>query len=114
MKEFLLRYWVEMVFLAVSLIEVIFFFAKKKPSMNFSDRLNAVIDEVLPGFIILAESTGLSGTEKLSFVLSSCLKRLHKSYAVVDDNYWTKVIIQKVEAILSCPQKKEGLTNEKI
>ena len=65
-----------------------------------------IIDEVLPGFISLAEASGSDGDTKLSFVIDMVLKRI-KRYIVKDDlHFYKSLIIEKTEAILSCPQKK--------
>lgn len=67
------------------------------------------IDEVLPGYINLAEASGEDGASKLSMVLELTLKRVKRFILKGDMHYWKSLIIEKVEAILSCPQKKENL-----
>lgn len=113
MIEFIKSYGIYIICALISIVELIFFFIRKKPQLNLMDRLTSDIDDVLPGFIQLAEQTGLSGQDKMAFVVSSCIERLKHIVSSIDEIYWSKLIVSKTEAILACPQKKEKI-DEKI
>lgn len=83
---------------------IVLFRGKKAVS---SDSIKLLIDENLPGSIILAEQSELDGPYKLGFVIDVILRRIRKYIKKSDDTYWISYIKDKVEAILSTPQKKE-------
>lgn len=80
-------------------------FRKKGKTKDYVINL---IDEVLPGFICLAEESGCDGISKLSMVIDLVLKRIKKFIVKDDFHFYKSLIIEKVEAILSTPQKKES------
>ena len=97
-----------LIVVVVGIIEVlIFFLAKKRPSLNLIDRINSLIDDALPAVIRLAEASCSDGKSKMALVVRVLLEKISKYDKNQDETYWSKVIIDKAEAILSCPQKKE-------
>lgn len=90
----------------VAIIEVVVFFIRKKPSMNYDDHVKSLISEFVPSFVVLAELSGAKGSEKLSFVVSELMKKIKKYRTSKDEDFWKEYIISKVEAVLSTPQKK--------
>ena len=104
--NFLLENWQLLAMVLVLILEIVVFFLKKKPQVNLDDHIKSLIDEFLPGFILLAEQTGSSGPEKLAFVVSSLLGKVKRTISSKDEEFWKDYIISKVEAVLSTPQKK--------
>lgn len=90
----------------VAIIEIVVFFLKKKPAMNYDDHIKSRIEEVLPSFIKLAETSKSKGSEKLAFVVDLTMKKIRSLRSSKDDVYWMDYIIYRVEDILSTPQKK--------
>lgn len=109
MIEFLSAHYREIIVIAICLVELILFIVKKRPSVNFDDKVDALISEVLPQYINLAELSDLKGHDKMVFVVSNIIARIKKLVANVDETYYAKLIIEKAEAILSTPQKKESI-----
>lgn len=107
MIEFLSSHYKELIVIVICLIELILFIVKKRPSLNLEDKVDALISDILPQYINLAEVSGLKGHEKLVFVVSNVISRLKHFISGLDEIYWAKVITDKVEAILTTPQKKE-------
>lgn len=56
--NFLLENWQLLAMVLVLILEIVVFFLKKKPQVNLDDHIKSLIDEFLPGFILLAEQTG--------------------------------------------------------
>lgn len=108
MIQFLQNYWMYLAGGLVVVAEVIIFFLKKKPSVNYDDHIKSLIDGAICYYIKLAEMTKASGSEKLVFVVSSLLTRIKKFFdsSEYDEAYWRSYIVEKVEAILTTPQKK--------
>lgn len=113
MIEFLASHYREIIVIAICLVEIIFFFLKKRPQLNLDDRILADLDDVLPGYIKVAELSGEKGSEKMVLVIKLCIERVKKFVAEIDEVYWAKIIQDKVEAILSTPQKKEIVYEKK-
>ena len=109
MIEFICSYWQYILVVLAIFIEVLFIVLKKRPNLNGIDRINAIIDDALPAVIRLAEESSSSGSIKLAFVVRVILEKISNYFKDFDRDYWTKVIIDKTESILSCPQKKESL-----
>ena len=106
MKEFLTTYWFELVLIVLTVVSCVVSIIRKKPSKTNED-VKLMISEVLPGFINLAEASGVCGKAKLMFVVESILKRIRKYVSEKDTSYWMTYIQEQVENILSTPQKKE-------
>lgn len=106
MKEFLTTYWFELVLIVITVVSCVVSIIRKKPSKTNED-VKLMIAEVLPGFINLAEASGVCGKAKLMFVVESILKRIRKYVSGKDTSYWMTYIQEQVENILSTPQKKE-------
>lgn len=79
----------------------------RKIKVNSSDSIKHLIDENLPGFINVAEESELDGPYKLGFVVSNVLSKIRKYIKKSDWLYYKCYIEDRVEAILSTPQKKE-------
>ena len=88
----------------VGVIVLIFSFRKKK--LNESDRIEVLIDSVLPGYITLAEASESYGSSKLSLVVELVMKKISRYILKKDVHVYRSMIIEKVENILSTPQKK--------
>lgn len=106
MISFLQAYWVEIIIVVLSFVSVIFSVIRFKPS-KAADDVKLMIAEVLPGFINLAELSGVHGKAKLLFVVESIMKRIRKYISSRDSTYWMEYITEQIENILSTPQKKE-------
>ena len=104
--EFIVANWQLLAMAVILVLEIVVFFLKKKPQVNLDDHIKSLIDEFLPGFILLAEQTGAKGSEKLAFVVSSLLGKIKKQVSSKDEDFWKDYIISKVEAVLATPQKK--------
>lgn len=98
--------WLVIVFVDI-VVALILIFTKRKPSLNLIDRINSLIDDALPAVIRLAEASCSDGKAKMALVVRVLLQKISKYDKNQDETYWSKVIIDKAEAILSCPQKKE-------
>lgn len=109
MIEFLVAYWQYLLLGIAIIVEALFFFLKKRPSLNLVDRITSLIDDALPAVIRLAEASCTEGRAKMCFVVRVMLDKIRSYHKDADETYWSKVIIDKTEAILSCPQKKETL-----
>lgn len=109
MIEFLAAYWQYLLLGIAIIVEAFFFFLKKRPSLNVHDRITSLIDDSLPAVIRLAEQSCTDGRSKMCFVVRVMLKKISSYMKDPDETYWSKVIIDKTEAILACPQKKETL-----
>lgn len=79
----------------------------RKNKVDQAAIIENLIDSVLPGFINLAESTCADGTSKLCLVVKLCIEKIAKYISKSDESYYRTLIIEKVESILSTPQKKE-------
>ena len=112
MIDFLKTYWSEIVIILSSLASVLVCSIRRKPS-TVADEIKCMISEVLPGFINLAEISGVKGTAKLMFVIDSVMKRIKAYTSSKDEQYWMSYIRDQVESMLSTPQKK-GVQDEKI
>lgn len=106
MKEFLTTYWFELVLVVLTVVSCVISIIRKKPSKAVDD-VKLIISEVLPGFINLAEMSGVCGKAKLMFVVDSVMKRIKAYVSSKDEQYWMTYISEQVENILSTPQKKE-------
>lgn len=72
-----------------------------------NDYVEHLIDSYLPGFICLAEASGSDGASKLSMVIDLVMGKIRKYVLKKDDHLYRTMIIEKTEAILKTPQKKE-------
>lgn len=106
MIKFLQSYWFELVIIALSVASFIVVWYRSS-KLKDSEAVKSLIAEVLPGFINLAEASGVCGTSKLMFVIDSVMKRIKCYVSGKDEQYWMSYIREKVENILSTPQKKE-------
>lgn len=106
--NFLVENWKIIAMVALCIFELVIFLVKKKPQVNLCDHIKSLVDEFAPSFIILAEMSGTTGSEKLSFVVKSLMDKIKKFVSSKDEDFWKSYIIKRVEAILSTPQKKEG------
>lgn len=107
--EILRNYWKEIteivLFLILGLIAVI----RKRP-IKFVDTLKMSILQWLPGFIVLAEKSGLKGEDKVVFVLKRAYEFFCSTKSVSYDYFlstYEQFIRTHIEAILCTPQKKE-------
>lgn len=107
MKEFIFTYWRELLLVVIAFVELVIFIVRKRPAMNRDDHIKALIAEFAPKFINLAEITFSSGQDKKMFVASEILKKIKHYYVSIDDSYWTSVIMDYIESVLTTPQKKE-------
>lgn len=112
MIDFLKNYWFELLIIVITIVSVVVAAIRKKPS-TASEQVKNMIAEVLPGFINLAEASGVKGTAKLLFVIDSVMKRIKAYTSSKDEQYWMSYIKSQVESMLSTPQKK-GVQDEKI
>lgn len=94
---------------AVSLIveTVVLIRSFRRGSINQDAFIENLLDSKLPAFINLAESTCADGASKLSLVVKLGIEAIKKYVTRGSEQFYRKVIIEKVEAILSTPQKKE-------
>lgn len=106
MKQFLTTYWFELVLIGLTVVSCVVSIIRKKPSKSSED-VKLMISEVLPGFINLAEMSGVCGKAKLMFVVDSVMKRIKAYISSKDEQYWLTYISEQIENILSTPQKKE-------
>lgn len=106
MINFLKSYWFELVIIALSVASFIVVWYRSS-KLKDSEAVKSMIAEVLPGFINLAEASGVCGASKLMFVIDSVMKRIKSYVSGKDEQYWMAYIREKVENILSTPQKKE-------
>ena len=108
MIQFLQSYWQLLLFGALTVLEVIFFLLKKKAVINYDDHIKSSIESAICYYVKLAEVSQASGSEKLAFVVSMLLKRVKKFFGATehDEEYWRSYIVERVEAILTTPQKK--------
>lgn len=86
-------------------VTIILCFRKEK--CHDKDFIVNSINEMLPGCINLAEESGVDGSSKLSMVLELVLAKVKRFICKKDLHYYKALIVEKVEAILSTPQKKE-------
>ena len=94
MIDFLKSYWVEIIIVVLSLVSVIVSVIRSKPSKASND-VKLMISEVLPGFINLAELSGVHGKAKLLFVVESIMKRIRKYISEKDASYWMTYITEQ-------------------
>lgn len=108
MIQFLQNYWMYLAGGLVVVAEIIIFFLKKKPSVNYDDHIKSLIDSAVCYYIKLAEMTEAPGSEKLAFVTCALLTRVKKFFSASeqDEDYWRSYIVEKVESVLTTPQKK--------
>lgn len=106
MIDFIVQFRTEILIVIEIILIVLFWFLKKRPSLNEGDRIQVIIDECLDYYIKLAESSVVGAREKLLFVTSQIMARIHKSFPVCDDEYWRSVVVERIESTLSTPQKK--------
>lgn len=108
MIQFLQNYWMYLAGGVVVVAEIIIFFLKKAPSVNYDDHIKSSIDSAVLYYIKLAELSGAVGSEKLAFVVSMIMKRIKLQFGSSehDEEYWRSYVVEKVEAVLTTPQKK--------
>ena len=106
MISLLKTYWFELVMVFLSIISFVIVLIRSMKNKD-SEEIKNMISEVLPGFINLAEASGVCGSAKLMFVVDSVLKRIKRYTSTKDEQYWMSFIRERVENILSTPQKKE-------
>lgn len=109
MKEilnFVQVYWREILEVVTLLSTFLVFLCKKVKVENPS--IIAFIDRVLPGLLINAEHIfgDGHGDEKKAAVIEALLNHLKKNFSGIDEEQYKKVISEKIEFILSTPQKK--------
>lgn len=102
---FIKSYWFELVIVALSVASFIITWIRSGKFRSV-DAVKNMIAEYAPGFINLAEASGVSGQAKLMFVIDSLMKRIRQYVSSKDEQYWMSYIREQVECILSTPQKK--------
>lgn len=103
--DFIKTYYV---FITLGLSCVIFIFEivlciKKSKSLL---PVYTLIKDCLPGVIKMAEDSSLKGEEKLSFAVDLVKGYLSKAYPKLKTEAYTRYIVEKIEELLSLPQKK--------
>ena len=102
---FIKSYWFELVIIVLSVASFIITWIRSGKFKSV-DAVKNMISEYAPGFINLAEASGVSGQAKLMFVIDSLMKRIRQYVSSKDEQYWMSYIREQVEYILSTPQKK--------
>lgn len=112
--DFIQEYWKELVVIGLSALTLLVSMFRKKIRVQISDELYSQVLERLPGWIASAESTGSSGTKKLSLVLGYAYSFLEEKVGI-NRTYFISFISDRlskaVEDILSTPEKK-GISYE--
>ena len=80
----------------------------RKGKINQDDFIDSILSDKLPSFINLAESTCADGSSKLCLVVKLAIESIRKYIKKDDEPFYRQLIIDKVESILSTPQKKEN------
>lgn len=110
MIEFIENHYLLLIAAVGFVVEVIVLIRSfRKGKVNQEDFIENIIDKVLPGYINLAEASGADGVEKLALVVKLAIEQIKRYITSGSEEFYRKLIIQKVEAILSTPQKKEKL-----
>lgn len=109
MKEilnFIQTYWREILEVVTLLSTFLVFLCKKVKVENPS--IISFIDDVLPQAISTAEASigAGNGLEKKKAVIDALLKAIKNSFHGINEKKYKKVIEDKIEIILSTPQKK--------
>lgn len=112
MLDFIKVYWPVIAALFCDAIFFVIIVIVRKQKIS-SDAVRSMIADVLPGYIKLAEVSATSGKTKFYFVLDLVYKTISKFINKQDEAYWMAYIGECIEAILSTPQKKEDLSDEK-
>lgn len=107
MIEFIESHYVFILVCFSVLIEVLILINSfRKGSLNKKDFIEVIIDQALPGFINLAEESSSDGSSKLALVVKLCIDKIKSFITKKDESFYRSLIVKKVEAILSTPQKK--------
>lgn len=104
MKEFIIKYWHELLGLALLLIVTLL--TLFKPKVKVFDSIKMEILKILPGLINVVEHPG-DGSTKLVQVIGAVNAYLSKLYPDFKVGSYDEFIILAIESILSTPQKKE-------
>lgn len=108
--DFIVNNWKVLVFACCFLVEIILIIISLfKKRVKVADDISSVLLQ-LPQFINDAESSGLSGSDKLALVFRKCLELLEISSGLSVSTLMAKygdLILDSIEAILSTPKKKE-------
>lgn len=109
MKDFLIQYWREILYVVCALVSVVLFIVKKKP-VKVVDTVRETIVRLLPYCINQAEKLGdVSGADKKTFALSLLFSLLSDFVKVNGDDLkenYSDFAAEQVEVILTTPQKK--------
>lgn len=108
MIDFLITYWKEILDVLILIGAVVLYILKKKP-VNVLDTIKEVIIELLPLAINKAEESGAAGSDKkvlaAQYVFDALKILGYGAYPELKETYG-KFIDEKIEVILSTPQKK--------
>lgn len=109
MKDFVLNYWREILEVVAVLVSIIICCIKKRP-VQVVDTLKETIIRLLPYCILKAESA--SKGEKLATCIEILKTTLRELGVELNDDY-KAFALEQVEIILSTPQKKGVISDEK-
>lgn len=106
MLEFLKANYIWIIEFSLTLISFIVLLLKKK--IKLTDSAFQDVFKKIPGWIVDAEKTGISGNEKLLYVLNFALQYLESKYGdfVWNDKAIKECLIDFIESVLETPQKK--------
>lgn len=108
MIEFLRDNWKLILEIVVFLASVIFFIVKKKP-LRIVDGVKSRIVKFLPAIIKFVEKDSKGkGSEKLAEALAMVHILLYEDFDMNEEevSYYDDFVIERIEDILSTPQKK--------
>lgn len=109
MKDFLIQYWREILYVFCALLSLVLFIVKKKP-VKVIDTIKETIVRLLPYCINEAEKLqGAPGADKKAFALSILWKLLSDFVKLSGDELkeiYSDFAAEQVEVILTTPQKK--------
>ena len=118
LKEFFIHNWQLIasgtLFILATVISII---RAKKKGLTFMQIMSGLLLEQLPLWIDMAEATKEGGEQKrvqvLNKALNYCAKKLGRSLTQEESDYVISYVTEKVEAILTTPQKKEALPSRR-
>ena len=105
-KNFIVEHWKELT--EIVLILATFLVALLKKTKVENPAIIALIDELLPGVIKLCEDQigEGNGEQKKKVCIETMLKTLSETFADIKVKKYRKYIGERIELILSTPQKK--------
>ena len=110
-KEFLIHNWQllasAVLFIIATVIGII---RMKKKGMTFQEILSGILMEQIPLWVSMAETDGGTGEQKrvevLNKALNYCASKIGRQLSQAESDMIISYVSEKIEAILSTPQKK--------